>query len=69
MVYRVHVDLAFKSRMDAEALWLVLIPFRAFAVDIAGGYFPEKRMVQMEECYHDEDPPSPCKILKTFSNE
>jgi len=64
MFYRIRLDLAFENLGVFAGLNGHALGILAQAHTINPGTLTEERgYLIVEECYHDEDPPKPCKII------
>ncbi len=66
MLYRVRIDLCFNAEDISQAVFDRAKQVLSQAVKIARQGEPtgEISFIEIHKCYHDEDPPKPCEIIK-----
>jgi len=70
MKYRLTVSIFMDSEADAETIFRFLEGKRGIFKTIKKG-MPEEEpsSVMLERCYHDEEPPKPCEVMKEFKSD
>lgn len=64
MLYRIRLDLAFTHINEVDDIYDKALNYLHRAVTINPDQDEEEiGFLQTEECYHDEHPPKPCKLL------
>ena len=64
MFYRIRIDLAFTNISNLNKVAQLVDPFLKNAVIINPGHLNEERgYILCEECFHDEHPPRPCRVI------
>lgn len=65
MLYRITIDLSFVKAASAHAVKKTTLDHFKNAVTINPGELnEEKGFIVVQNCYHDETPPSPCEIIE-----
>lgn len=68
MFYALRVSLAFKTKVVPEEASKAIKFLLDKAVVINQGKDNEERgFIQLEKCYHDENPTKPCSLLKRWN--
>jgi len=70
MKYRLTFTIFLESEADAETIFRFLEEKRGIFKTIKKGEPEEERSsVRLEKCYHDEEPPKPCEVIKEFTSD
>jgi len=70
MKYRLTFTMILDSEADAETIYRFLEDKRGIFRTIKKGKPEEERSsVRLERCYHDEEPPKPCEVIKEFTSD
>jgi len=70
MKYRIRLDLILEKEEDAMEAFEYLKRRRKLFLTINKGKPNEKKsLLQIHRCYHDEEPPKPCKIIERIESE
>lgn len=70
MIYRIRVDLAFTDEDPINDIKDKVKDHLDNAIVINAGQPNEERgFITLEECYHDEDPNKPCKVIENWQVE
>ena len=72
MLYRVRVDLCFEAEDKPQAIFDKAESFLASTVKLIGERaveVGESSFIEIHRCYHDEDPPKPCEVIKRIEVE
>jgi len=66
MLYRIRIDLCFNAEETSQAIFDRAKQVLTKAVRIARQGEPtgESGFIEIHKCYHDEDPPKPCEVIK-----
>lgn len=66
MLFRIRLDLAFDKEDIPQAVFDKAKEVLSKAVKIANKDNPmgEVSFIEIHKCFHDEDPPRPCEIIK-----
>jgi len=70
MKYRLTFTIFIDDESDAERIYRFLEDKRGIFKTVNKGKPEEERSsVRLERCYHDEEPPKPCEVIKEFTSD
>jgi len=70
MKYRLTFTIFLDGEEDAEKIFRFIEEKRGIFRTIKKGMPEEERSsVRLEKCYHDEEPPKPCEVIKEFTSD
>jgi len=70
MKYRLTITIFLDTEEDAERIFRFLEGQRGIFKSVRKGTPAEElSSVRLERCYHDEEPPKPCEVIKEFVSD
>ena len=68
--YRLDITLFLDDLIEAENIRDTLVKLKDLFITINKGTETEERsFIRLHECYHDEDPTKPCKVISEWESD